>query len=103
MLAAIAVEQEGLDSVIPETLAEAGFLYIMELDDGEIKAALPVVGVGQILQSVGENGCRALIAGQIDEATRQALRDIDVLCYEGYLYRAGQVRRLLYTGVLPCV
>lgn len=103
MLAAIAVEKEGLDSPIPETLAEAGFLYIMELDDGEIKAALPMVGVEQILPTLREYGCRALIAGQIGDETRRALREMDVLCYDGYLYQVRQVRRLLYTGVLPCV
>lgn len=103
MLAAIAVEKEGLDAVVPETLAAAGFIYIMELEDGEVQAVLAVDGEEQALRTVTEHGCRALICGQLSESARELLRQREVLCYDGYLYQAQQVRRLLYTGVLPCL
>ena len=101
MLAAIAVEREELDAVIPETLDAARCLYVQELDDGSVCEQLPVTGEADILQAVISRGCRALICGQISPETREALREQDVLCFDGYLYQAQQVRRLLYTGVLP--
>lgn len=101
MLAAIAVEREGLGAVIPETLDAARYLYVQELDDGSICAELQVSGEADIAQAVISRGCRALICGQISQQTRESLRDKEVLCFDGYLYQARQVRRLLYTGVLP--
>ena len=103
MLAAVAVEQEGLEALIPETLAEARYLYFIELEDGEVQEALPISGEDGAVQALAARQCRALICGQISPAARQALRQLEVLCFDGYLYQARQVRRLLYTGVLPCV
>ena len=101
MLAAIAVEREGMDAVIPETLDAARYLYVLELDDGSVCKELQVTGEDAILQAVAFHSCRALICGQISPETRERLREKDVLCFDGYLYQAQQVRRLLYTGVLP--
>lgn len=101
MLAAIAVEREGQDPLIPETLAESRYLYIMELEDGVVSAVLPLADEQDAVRIIEEQGCRALICGQIGSDARQALRRLEVQCFDGYLYRVQQVRRLLYTGVLP--
>ena len=101
MLAAIAVEKEGLDSLIPETLAQSRFLYIMELEDGVVSAMLPMACEQDAVRVISEQGCRALICGQIGAEARKALRRLEIQCFDGYLYRVQQVRRLLYTGVLP--
>ena len=101
MLAAIAVEREGMDAVIPETLDAARYLYMQELDDGSVCEELQVAGEAEMARAVISRGCRALICGHISPDTREALREQDVLCFDGYLYQAQQVRRLLYTGVLP--
>ena len=101
MLAAIAVEREGLDAVIPETLDAARYLYVQELDDGSVCEELQVSGEADILWAIVSRGCRALICGQTSPDIRERLREKDILCFDGYLYQAQQVRRLLYTGVLP--
>lgn len=101
MLAAIAVEQEGPDPLIPETLAQSRYLYIMELEDGVVTAVLPVADEQDAVRIIGEQGCRALICGQIGKAPREDLRRMEIQCFDGYLYHVQQVRRLLYTGVLP--
>lgn len=103
MLAAIAVEQAGADPLIPETLAKARCLYIMELEDGVLSAVLPLAHEQDAVRIIGEQGCRALICGQIGADAREALRCLGVHCFDGYLYRVQQVRRLLYTGVLPVI
>ncbi|MBR2782668.1 MAG: hypothetical protein IKD93_00500 [Firmicutes bacterium] len=101
MLAAIAVEGIGPDPLIPEKLDQARALYIMELEDGRVGETLPVSGEGEAARLAAERGCRALICGQIGPDARQALREREVLCFDGYLYRVSQVRRMLYTGVMP--
>lgn len=101
MLAAIATEQAGPEALVPETLAEAKYLQIIELEDGTVSAVLPLTGEESAVRALLERGCRALITGQISSGPRELLRRQDVLCFDGYLYQAQQVRRLLYTGVLP--
>ena len=101
MLAAIAVMTADPDSQIPETLNEARYVQIIELEDGSTQYGQAVSREDDVLQLITEHGCRALICGQISPPVRQSLREKDVLCFDGYLYQAQQVRRLLYTGVLP--
>lgn len=103
MLAAIAVREGDVHSVIPETLAEAGFLLVQELEDGSVLSCRPVAGEGDAVEAASKAGCRALICGQISPQGLSLLQQRHILCYEGYLYQARQVRRLLYTGVLPVI
>ena len=65
MLAAIAAMTADGDSPIPETLAEARYIQIIELEDGSSRGGAHVNSEDDILRLVADHGCRALICGQI--------------------------------------
>jgi len=106
MKIAVATMDRESKAMIPETLAEAKYLFIVETDDFAVKEILPAVPPDQDIrfaEQTVERGCEAIICGEIDEQAFEILAGEGVTRYLGAGQNASGSLKLMQARQLPLI